>query len=112
MALVQRILLFALFDIFFHFLYAFGTINDAKIVVAKVATDEGCLKLVFHSRIQIFILFAETLNVVVSELFLWFSFKNRTLQEQFNGVKREVQHDRATCIIGFPGRSFQDCAQT
>ena len=109
MALIPRILLFALFDIDFHFLYDFGAKKVAK--VGFVSTDEGCMKLVFHTRIQFVISFAENLNVVVSELFIWFSFKNRALQEQFNGVKRKVQHDRATCIIGFPGRSFQDCAQ-
>ena len=104
-ALVPRLLLFA-----FHFLYSFGTKNEAT--VGFVAADEGCIKRVFRTRIQIVKSFAENLNVVVSDIFLRFSFKNRTLQEQFNGMKRKVLHDRATRIIGFYGRSFQDCTQT
>lgn len=83
-------------------------------MIAKVsfgADNEWCMKLEFLARIQIVISVAKTLNVVVSELFIWFSLKNRTLQEQLNGVKHKVPHDRAACIAGFPGRSFQDRAQ-
>lgn len=87
MALVQRILLFALSDIEFHFLYVFGTKKVAK--VGFVSADERCMKPVSLTPIQIVISFAKTLNVVVSEVFIWFSLKNRTLQEQFNGVERK-----------------------
>ena len=103
MALVPRNIWFV-----FYFLYDFCTEKIAE--VDFVSANEGCMKLVLHTRIQVFISFTETFNVVVSEFFIWFSLKNRTLQEQFNGVKRKVQHDRAACIIGLLGRSFQDCA--
>jgi hypothetical protein len=87
MALVQRILLFALSDIEFHPFYVFGTKKVTK--VGFVSADERCMKLVFPTSIQFVISVTENLNVVVYEPFLWFSFKNRTLQEQFNGVERK-----------------------
>ena len=110
MALIPRILLCAFFDVGLHFLYDFGIENLAEVDFLFV--DEWSMELVFPTSIQIVISVTETLNVVGYELFPWVSFKNRTLQEQFNGVKCKVQHDRATGVIGFPGRLFQDCAQT